>query len=154
MIKDTTVTIDKTAQTARVCHEANRALCLAHGDTSQVAWEDAPAPIKASAIDGVRYAIEHPEATPEDSHDNWRAFKVAEGWVYGPVKDADKKTHPCLVEYDKLPAEQRAKDYVFQAIVHALATATETHNWHNAGFDGMGCLRLYCRHCGAIKKEC
>lgn len=108
-------------QIARTCHEANRALCLAHGDTSQVAWEDAPEDIKASAIDGVAHALDHPEATPEDSHLNWCAFKVADGWVYGPVKDADKKTHPCLVDYDKLPVEQWAKDYVFQAIVRSYA---------------------------------
>jgi len=118
---------------AWTCHEANRALCLAYGDTSQVVWEDAPADIKGSAIDGVRFAIEHPEATPEDSHQNWCAFKVGDGWVYGPVKDADKKTHPCLVEYGKLPVEQRAKDYVFQGIVrsfangpHEATTAVET----------------------------
>ncbi len=139
---------------ARTCHEANRALCLAYGDTSQVAWEDAPADIKASAIDGVGHAVDHPEATPEDSHLNWCAFKVADGWVYGPEKDADRKTHPCLVDYDKLPAEQRAKDYVFQAIVQALVSTCASHEWHNAGFDGMGCLRLYCRQCGATKKEC
>jgi hypothetical protein len=120
-------------QIARTCHEANRALCLAYGDTSQVAWEDAPDDIKASAIDGVRYTVDHPEATPEDSHSNWCAFKIGDGWVYGLVKDADKKTHPCLVAYAKLPAEQRAKDYVFQAIVgaltggtHAARTAAET----------------------------
>ncbi len=124
MSKDTTVMMD-TEQIARTCHEVNRALCLAYGDTSQVAWEDAPAAIKGSAIDGVRFALDHPEATPEDAHLNWCAFKVADDWVYGPVKDADKKAHPCLVPYAELPVEQRAKDYVFQAIVRTLASDAE-----------------------------
>ena len=31
-----------------------------------------------------------------------------------------EKLHPCFIEFDKLPAEQRAKDYLFAAIVEAL----------------------------------
>jgi len=115
-------TTHKQEMIARVCHEANRALCTAFGDTSQVPWEDAPANIKASAIDGVRHALDNPDATPTSSHDNWRAFKRADGWVYGDTKDAAAKTHPCLVPYDQLPPEQKAKDYVFQAIVHSLTS--------------------------------
>ena len=32
-------------------------------------------------------------------------------------KNADKKTHPCLVPYENLPAHQRAKDAIFNVIV-------------------------------------
>ncbi len=110
-------------QIARVCHEANRALCVAFGDASQVAWEDAPAAIKASAIDGVRYAVDHPDATPEQSYENWCAFKRRDGWTWGNVKDTDLKTHPCLVPYSDLPPEQRAKDHVFSALVRTLGAA-------------------------------
>jgi hypothetical protein len=105
---------------AEVCHEANRALCRAFGDDSQKPWAEAPENIKASAVDGVRLYHQKPDTTPEDSHRNWCEFKVADGWTYGPEKDMDAKTHPCLVPYDGLPPEQRAKDYVFGAIAKQL----------------------------------
>jgi hypothetical protein len=106
---------------ARVCHEVNRAYCQALGDTSQLTWEDAPGWQKESAIIGVRLHISNPRAGAEQSHESWFAQKVADGWVYGPVKDPALKQHPCMVPFDKLPVEQQAKDYIFRAVVHALA---------------------------------
>jgi len=108
---------------AQVCHEVNRAYCEALGDTSQPAWEDAPDWQKGSAMNGVRMHLQHPNAGPDDSHKAWLAQKEAEGWKYGPEKRPDVKEHPCMVPYEELPAEQRAKDYIFRAIVHALRTS-------------------------------
>lgn len=51
------------------------------------------------------------------SHDNWMAEKVADGWVYGEVKDPAAKTHPCIVPFDQLPPEQQFKDRLFATIV-------------------------------------
>lgn len=104
---------------ARVCHEANRAYCEAIGDFSQVSWEDAPEWQRESARNGVRYHQANPNSTPADSHMNWKAEKEAQGWQYGEVKDADAKTHPCIVPYEQLPVEQRAKDYIFLGIVRS-----------------------------------
>ena len=106
---------------AKVCHEANRALCEAFGDTSQKSWDDAPEWQRESAISGVTFHLNNPGAGPESSHVEWMRHKAADGWVYGPVKDEGKKEHPCMVPYEQLPPEQRAKDYVFRAIVHAYA---------------------------------
>lgn len=109
---------------AVICHEANRAYCEALGDLSQLPWEQAPEWQQASCLQGVIFHMEHPEASPSASHDNWLAMKQANGWVYGPVKDEQAKTHPCCVPYDELPVEQRAKDYIFRAIVHAVLGRT------------------------------
>lgn len=106
---------------AGVAHEANRAYCLAFGDTSQPAWENAPDWQKISAIDGVRFHLANPDAGPDHSHNAWLKEKQENGWKYGPVKDADKKEHPCFVPYEGLPAEQKAKDYLFRGIVHAMS---------------------------------
>ncbi len=105
---------------ARICHEANRAYCLAFDDHSQVHWEVAPEGVVCSAIDGVLHALSNPGISSQEMHANWVAFKAQTGWRYGPIKDSDKKEHPCMVPYDDLPAYQKRKDELFLAIVNAL----------------------------------
>lgn len=105
---------------ARVCHEANRALQIETGDPAvSPPWDEAPEWQRTSAVEGVQHAIDG--ATPEELHEEWVAAKVRDGWRYGEVKDAEAKTHPCIADYETLPAEQRAKDDLFQGIVRALA---------------------------------
>jgi hypothetical protein len=105
---------------AKVCHDANRAYCQAIGDNSQPAWEDAPEWQRNSAIKGVKFNITNPDAPASASHDSWLDVKRADGWKYGPVKDAEKKEHPCYVPYEELPVEQQKKDALFKAVVAAL----------------------------------
>ena len=111
--------MDRT-EIARVAHEINRAYCASLGDDSQPSWGNAPDWQKASALAGVDMHLANPDATPENSHESWLAQKTAEGWKYGPVKDAEKKEHPCFLPYSELPPEQKAKDYLFRAVVHAM----------------------------------
>jgi hypothetical protein len=108
---------------ARVCHEVNRAYCLSVGDSSQPAWDDAPDWQKTSAINGVKFHIDNPDASPSASHEKWLEEKLATGWKYGAVKNPELKEHPCCVPYDQLPVEQRAKDFIFTAIVNELKAA-------------------------------
>lgn len=111
----------KAEQIAKVAHEVNRAYCFALGDTSQVAWEDAPKWQRDSAINGVNFHLANPTAGPDHSHNEWLKEKRETGWKFGPVKDAEKKEHPCFVPYEELPVEQKAKDYLFRGVVHAMA---------------------------------
>ncbi len=108
---------------ARTAHEANRAYCIAIGDLSQPAWEDAPEWQRSSAKNGVIGALAG--NTPEQSHDGWLAEKAAAGWKFGPVKDPEKKEHPCFVPYAELPPAQRGKDAIFVAVVRAMHEALE-----------------------------
>jgi hypothetical protein len=113
-------------QIARVAHETNRAYCASIGDTSQKPWEDAEEWQRESARRGVMFTLEVPEALASAQHDAWRADKVADGWVYGPVKNAALKTHPCIVDYAELPRQQRLKDHLFRGVVTAfIQSATE-----------------------------
>lgn len=105
---------------AKVCHEANKAYCQSIGDNSQPSWEEAPQWQKHSAIKGVEFCTENPEALPSANHESWLKVKEAEGWVFGEVKDVEKKTHPCIVPYDQLPIEQQKKDALFKAVVATL----------------------------------
>lgn len=108
------------ASIARVVHEANRAYCEMIGDFSQQPWEQAAEWQRESAIDGVAKFLSGELPTPEAQHDAWVAFKVQDGWRYGEVKDAERKTHPCMVPYEQLPPEQKRKDHLFRAICAAL----------------------------------
>lgn len=105
---------------ARICHEANRAYCQSIGDNSQADWDNAPDWQKNSAVLGVEFHIANPNAGDAASHESWLRQKVNEGWVYGSVKDPDKKQHPCMVPFTALPVEQQRKDSLFRSIVHAL----------------------------------
>ena len=110
-----------TTRIAECCHEANRAYCEAFGDWSQPMWADAPDWQKDSAIDGVAFHIDNPDAGPSASHENWMKQKLAEGWNWGTVKNIEELEHPCMVEYADLPPEQQAKDFIFCAIVKTLS---------------------------------
>jgi hypothetical protein len=105
---------------AAICHEANRALCLAQGDASQPMWANAPAWQIESAIKGVDFNADNPAAPASASHDSWLAVKEADGWIYGREKNAELKQHPCMVPYADLPPAQQAKDHLFKAICAAL----------------------------------
>lgn len=101
---------------AKACHEINRAYCESLGDHSQVAWELASKDIQDSAVHGIMFNLMNPDSKPSDQHETWMKFKAEQGWVYGVDKDAEKKTHPCMVPYEELPQAQRTKDYLFKAV--------------------------------------
>jgi len=97
-------------------HQVNKVYCESTGDMSQPDWYSAPKWQRDSAIAGVEFHLAEPR-TPEESHESWLAHKEADGWVYGDVKDPEKKEHPCMRPYSELPEEQRAKDHLFGGIV-------------------------------------
>jgi hypothetical protein len=110
---------------ARICHEANRALCAGLGDHSQKPWDDAPEWQRTSAVNGVKFNLEHPDAPPSASHDSWLAEKYAHGWKFGPIKDAELREHPCCVPYEELPKDQQVKDHLFKSICNAVEPIVE-----------------------------
>jgi hypothetical protein len=114
------IDVERLYEIARVAHEINRAYCLAIGDDSQPSWQDAPEWQVKSAVNGVLFHMEHPNAGPDASHNNWMKEKIEDGWVYGSVKLADAKTHPCIVPFNELPMQQQFKDHLFRQVVHSL----------------------------------
>ncbi len=114
--------MDNIEAIARVTHEANRAWCEANGDMSQFSWDDAPQWQRESALMGVQFHIDNPDADNSASHDSWMAQKIADGWVYGKEKnpDASPPTHHCIVPFNQLPKVQQIKDALFRSIVHAI----------------------------------
>lgn len=105
-----------TERIAAICYEVNRSYCQSIGDNIQLPWNKAPKWQQQSTINGVELHLNN-EITPEQSHQNWLKEKVEDGWIYGPIKSAEFKTHPCVVPYSMLSQQQRSKDYIFKAIV-------------------------------------
>jgi RyR domain len=56
------------------------------------------------------------KSSPEELHDDWVKAYEAMGWRYGEVRDAEAKTHPDMVPFDKLGPEEQVKDAVFIAL--------------------------------------
>jgi hypothetical protein len=108
---------------ARAAHEVNRAYCLGIGDNSQLPWEQAPAWQRDSSIKGVLGVLNG--NGPAESHASWLEEKLQTGWIYGPEKDPEKKTHPCMVPYAQLPAEQQMKDHLYVTVVQSMAIALD-----------------------------
>lgn len=109
-------------QVAKIAHQANKAYCESLGDFSQVDWEDAPEWQRVSATKGVEFHHDHWKKTgltadPASSHNSWLKEKSETGWTYGPVKDVEKKTHPCFLPYENLPLEQKLKDSLFSMAI-------------------------------------
>ncbi len=116
------------SEIAKVCHEINKTYCEFLGDFSQTSWETAPQWQKDSAIKGVQFHVRNPDAPASASHTSWLIEKEATGWVYGPIKDADKKEHPCIVPFVELPREQQLKDHLFRSVVHQLMSSLPVYN--------------------------
>lgn len=50
------------------------------------------------------------EQLARNVHDNWALGRIKEGWTYGSQRDDKNKKHPCLVDYDELPENEKEYD--------------------------------------------
>lgn len=50
------------------------------------------------------------EQLARNVHENWAKGRVKEGWTYGSQRDDINKKHPCLVDYDELPENEKEYD--------------------------------------------
>ena len=69
-----------------------------------------PQPIDTSDVELPEELYALSERIAENVHEVWARGRMAEGWVYGPEKDGDRKTTPCLVPYGDLPETEKAYD--------------------------------------------
>ena len=104
----------------QVAHQTNKAYCESIGDYSQKEYTNASDWQRASAINGVRFYIQNPNAGPAELHENWLSEKKANGWKFGEVKDAAKKEHPRFMPYNELSIEQTVKDNLFISVVNTM----------------------------------
>jgi hypothetical protein len=67
-------------------------------------------PARALPVSPIQLPDEDIEKMAIMEHDRWREEKVRKGWIYAAVKDDVKKTHPCLIEWEKLSDSDKDKD--------------------------------------------
>ena len=112
--------LSKVEQIAIMCHQVNKTWCELNGDLSQKDWNHAEQWQRDSAIKGVEFRVNNPTSGHDAQHNSWMKEKIDNGWVYGEEKDAEAKTHPCIVKFEELPEFQQKKDALFCAIVDTL----------------------------------
>jgi ryanodine receptor 2 len=69
-----------------------------------------PQPIDTTNVQLDQEILELTEQLAKNAHDNWARQRIADGWSHGPRRDQDKKEHPSLVPYEKLPEEEKVYD--------------------------------------------
>ena len=69
-----------------------------------------PGPIDTSNIDLPESIEQLTELLAKNTHEVWAVQRIKDGWIYGTVRDDEKKQHPCLVEYENLPEEEKEYD--------------------------------------------
>ncbi|KAA0256122.1 MAG: Ryanodine receptor Ryr [Acidobacteria bacterium] len=69
-----------------------------------------PRPIDTAGVEVPPGVSELTELLARNTHENWAAGRLADGWRWGPVRDDERREHPCLVPYDELPEEEREYD--------------------------------------------
>ncbi|MCD7956055.1 MAG: Ryanodine receptor Ryr [Lachnospiraceae bacterium] len=69
-----------------------------------------PKPVDTSEIVLPEELLALTERIAKNVHDVWAVGRIKEGWTYGEVKDAEKKTTPQLVPYEELPESEKDFD--------------------------------------------
>ncbi|TMS22614.1 Ryanodine receptor 2 [Larimichthys crocea] len=67
-----------------------------------------PTPVDTSQIVLPPHLERIREKLAENIHELWVMNKIELGWTYGAVRDDNKRQHPCLVEFCKLPEQERS----------------------------------------------
>ncbi|XP_061823089.1 ryanodine receptor 2 isoform X5 [Nerophis lumbriciformis] len=79
-----------------------------------------PMPVNTSQITLPPHLERIREKLAENIHELWVMNKIELGWTYGAVRDDNKRQHPCLVEFSKLPEQERS--YNLQMSLETLKT--------------------------------
>ncbi|KAK1794494.1 hypothetical protein P4O66_011363, partial [Electrophorus voltai] len=79
-----------------------------------------PTPVDTSQIVLPPHLERIREKLAENIHELWVMNKIELGWMYGAVRDDSKRQHPCLVEFSKLPEQER--NYNLQMSLETLKT--------------------------------
>lgn len=69
-----------------------------------------PHPIRLDDVEVEDELLELREAIAENAHEVWAETRRNEGWTYGVVRDDNKKQHPDMLPYNRLPESEKEYD--------------------------------------------
>lgn len=69
-----------------------------------------PSPLDTTNVELPQELLNLAEEVAKNVHEVWSQNRINEGWVYGPVRNDEKRETPCLVPYEELPEEEKAYD--------------------------------------------
>uniref|UniRef100_A0A5F8GAP9 Ryanodine receptor 1 n=1 Tax=Monodelphis domestica TaxID=13616 RepID=A0A5F8GAP9_MONDO len=81
-------------------HLVGPTCCLSHTDF-------VPCPVDTVQIVLPPHLERIREKLAENIHELWALTRIEQGWTYGPVRDDNKRLHPCLVDFHNLPEPER-----------------------------------------------
>ncbi|XP_049319476.1 ryanodine receptor 3-like isoform X3 [Astyanax mexicanus] len=79
-----------------------------------------PTPVDTSQIVMPPHLEKVRDRLAENIHELWAMNKIELGWSYGKIRDDNKRQHPCLVDFSKLPETE--KNYNLQMSTETLKT--------------------------------
>ncbi|XP_058255374.1 ryanodine receptor 3 isoform X1 [Hemibagrus wyckioides] len=79
-----------------------------------------PTPVDTSQIVMPPHLEKVRDRLAENIHELWAINKIELGWTYGKIRDDNKRQHPCLVDFSKLPETE--KNYNLQMSTETLKT--------------------------------
>lgn len=72
--------------------------------------EYTPSPLDTTDITLPESLTNLTESMARNVHEVWASGRVRKGWKFGPTRNDEMKTHPCLVSYEDLPDSEREYD--------------------------------------------
>uniref|UniRef100_A0A672KZ94 Ryanodine receptor 3 n=1 Tax=Sinocyclocheilus grahami TaxID=75366 RepID=A0A672KZ94_SINGR len=79
-----------------------------------------PKPVDTSQIGMPPHLEKVRDRLAENIHELWGMNKIELGWCYGKIREDNKRQHPCLVDFSKLPETER--NYNLQMSTETLKT--------------------------------
>lgn len=69
-----------------------------------------PHPIDLDDVELSTDLLDLREAIAENAHEVWADQRQEEGWIYGPMRDDQRKLHPDMLPYTQLPESEKEYD--------------------------------------------
>ncbi|TRY83564.1 hypothetical protein DNTS_016272, partial [Danionella cerebrum] len=102
----------------RDTHGVRDLLGNTHSNTNSACFT--PRPVDTSQVVLPPHLEKVRDRLAENTHELWATNKIEQGWCYGKMRDDNKRQHPCLVDFYKLPETER--NYNLQMSTETLKT--------------------------------
>ena len=71
-----------------------------------------PAPLDTSQVTLSPEILQLCEAMAKNTHEQWAAQRISDGWTWGPERNDARKEHPMLIPYEELSESEKEYDRI------------------------------------------